>query len=69
MDDIQKEFWGDLQADLFTANTAVYLANQRLDQLISTDGRKAHRPIVSHPQVGNYTPHSDINFDQKTAFK
>lgn len=69
MDDLKKEFWGDLQADLFTANTAVYLANQSLEQLISTDGRKAHRPIVSNPQVGTYVPHSDISFAQKTATK
>ena len=48
MDDIKLEFWGDLQADLYTVNSAVYLANQSLEQLISTDGRKAHRPILSH---------------------
>jgi hypothetical protein len=69
MDDIRKEFWGDLQADLYTANTAVYLANQSLADLISQDGRKAHKPILSHPQTGTYTPHSDISFDQKTASK
>lgn len=69
MDDIKQEFWGDLQADLFTANTAVYLANQSLENLIRKDGRKAHRPILSHPQVGTYTPHSDISFDEKTASK
>lgn len=69
MDDMKQEFWGDLQADLYTANTAIYLANQSLEQIISTDGRKAHRPIASHPDVGTYTPHSDINFDTKTATK
>lgn len=67
--DIKKEFWGDLQADLYTQNTAVYLANQSLEDLISTDGRKAHRPILSHPQVGTYTPHSDITFEAKSATK
>lgn len=69
MGDAKAEFWGDLQADLFTKNTAVYLANQRLENLISTDGRKAHRPILSHPDVGTYTPHSDISFNEKSATK
>lgn len=67
MDALRKEFWGDLQADLFTENTAVYLANQRLESLISTTGWKAHRPILSNPQIGTYTPHTDITFNTKTA--
>ena len=69
MDDIRQEFWGDLQADLFTANTAVYLANQQLENLISTTGYKAHKPILSHPDIGTYTPHTDIDFDSKSATK
>lgn len=69
VDALRQEFWGDLQADLFVKNTAVYLANQRLSNLISTNGRKAHRAILSHPQVGSYTPHSDINFEQKDSKK
>lgn len=69
MDDIKQEFWGDLQADLYTANTAIWLANQSLEDIIRTDGRKAHRPVLSHPQIGTYTPHSDISFDTKTAVK
>jgi len=69
MDDVRKEFWGDLQVDLFTTNSAVYLANTSLEGLISTNGYKAHKPILSHPQVGTYTPHSDISFDTKTATK
>ena len=69
MDSVRQEFWGDLQADLYVANTAVYLANQNLSDLISTTGYKAHRPILSHPQVGTYTPHSDIDFEQKSATK
>ena len=69
MDDIRKEFWGDLQVDLFTANSAVYLANTSLEGLISTTGYKAHKPILSHPQIGTYTPHSDISFDEKSATK
>jgi len=69
MDDIRQEFWGDLQADLYVQNSAVYLANQSLSELISTTGYKAHRPILSHPQVGTYTPHSDISFEEKSASK
>jgi len=69
MDDVRKEFWGDLQVDLFVANSAVYLANTSLEDLIRTDGRKAHKPILSHPQIGTYTPHSDIDFDEKDASK
>lgn len=67
IDDMKAEFWGDLQVDLYTANSAVYLANQSLEQLISLNGRKAHRPILSHAQIGTYTPHSDISFTAKTA--
>lgn len=67
MDDAKQIFWGDLQADLFTKNTAVYLANTSLEDLIKTNGRKAHKPILSHPQVGTYTAHSDITFDEKGA--
>jgi hypothetical protein len=69
MTDVKQEFWGDLQADLYVANTAVYLANQSLEDLIRSDGRKAHKPILSHPQVGTYTPRSDITFESKTATK
>lgn len=67
--DVKAEFWGDLQVDLYTANSAVYLANQSLENLIRADGRKAHKPILSHPQIGTYTPHNDINFAAKTATK
>jgi hypothetical protein len=69
MDDAKQEFWGDLVVDLYTANTAVYLANQSLENLVKTDGRRAHKPILSHPDVGTYTPHTDITFQEKTASK
>ena len=69
MDDVRQEFWGDLQADLYVANTAIYLANQSLSELISETGYKAHRPILSHPQVGTYTPPEDISFEEKAATK
>ncbi len=69
MDDLKQEFWGDLQADLYTDNTAIWLANQTLEQIISTDGHKAHRPIASHPLTGTYIPHNDIEFSKKSAAK
>jgi hypothetical protein len=69
MNDVRQEFWGDLQADLYVKNTAVYLANQSLSELISDTGYKAHKPILSHPQVGTYTAHSDISFESKGASK
>ncbi|MDD4027025.1 MAG: hypothetical protein PHO75_02435 [Candidatus Shapirobacteria bacterium] len=69
MDDVKQEFWGDLQVDLYTANSAIYLANQSLENLISVNGRKAHRPILSHSQIGTYNPGSDISFASKTASK
>lgn len=63
----QAEFWADFQVDLYTNNTAFYLANQRLETLISQNGKKAHRPILSHPVTGTYTPHSDITYGEKSA--
>ena len=66
---MNQEFWGDLQVDLYTANSAIYLANQELEKIISTNGRKAHRPILSHPSMGTYVPHVDIDFDTKGATK
>lgn len=67
MENAREEFWGDLQADLYVKNTAFYLANRSLEDVVNQSGRKIHRPIFSHPQVGTYTPHSDISFTQKTA--
>lgn len=67
MENARQEFWGDLQRDLMVQNTAIYLANRDLESVISQNGRKAHRPIFSHPQVGTYTPHADISFESKTA--
>jgi len=69
MNDARAEFWGDLQNDLYTTTSALYLANQTLESVISTNGRKAHRPILSQPDIGDYTAHTDITFKQKTAEK
>lgn len=67
--DIRAEFWGDLQQDFYTTTSALYLANQTLESVISTDGRKAHKPILSQPSVRDYVPHTDITFDRKVAEK
>lgn len=70
MDDLKLEFWGDMQKTFFVENTALaMLSNSQLEGLISTDGRKAHRPIISMPHVGTYTPYQDITFNRKTAAK
>jgi len=70
MDDAKLEFWGDMQKTLFVENTAVaMLSDSQLEGLISEDGRKAHRPIISLPHSGTYTPYSDITFNRKTASK
>lgn len=69
VDDIKAEFWGDLQMDFYTQTSVLFLANQRLDTVLSQDGRKAHRPILSNPAIRDYVPHTDITFDQKKAEK
>jgi hypothetical protein len=69
MTDAKAEFWGDLQVDLMTQNTAMYLANTSLEGLIRQDGRKAHKPILSIAKTATYVPYSDMDFEQKTATK
>jgi len=70
MDDAKLEFWGDMQKTLFVENTAIaMLSDSQLEGLISEDGRKAHRPIISLPHSGTYTPYTDITFKRKTASK
>jgi len=69
MDDAKAEFWGDLQADFYTQTSTLYLANQTLETVLSTNGKKAHKPILSQPSVRDYVPHSDLTFDQKKAEK
>lgn len=69
MNDAKAEFWGDLQSDFYTTTSALYLANQTLETVLSVDGRKAHKPILSQPTIRDYTPHSDLTFDQKTSEK
>ena len=70
MTDLKLEFWGDMQKTLWVENSALNaLSNTQLEGLISTDGRKAHKPIISLPHSGVYIPYQDINFNRKTASK
>lgn len=67
MDDARAEFWGDLQMDFYRENSALFLANQSLEDILRQDGKKVHKPLLSHPQTGTYTPHTDITFQTKKA--
>jgi hypothetical protein len=67
--DVRAEFWGNLQAEFYTTTSALYLANQELESVISTDGRKAHKPILSQPSIRDYVAHQDLTFDKKKAEK
>ena len=70
LNDLKLEFWGDMQKTFWVENSAVaILSNEQLKGLISTDGRKAHRPIISLPHSGTYTPYRDISFNRKSSSK
>ncbi len=70
LNDLKLEFWGDMQKTFWVENSAVaILSNEQLKGLISTDGRKAHRPIISLPHSGTYTPYNEISFNRKSSSK
>lgn len=69
MDDIKAEIWYEMQKTLFVENTAVFLAATDGASVLSNDGKKYHKPILSKPRSGTYTPYSDITYKQKTASK
>jgi len=50
----------ELQNTLFVENTAVFLAGTDAASVLAVDGRKYHKPIMSHASTGTYTPGSDI---------
>jgi hypothetical protein len=50
-----------MQETLFVENTALYLANSRLENYLAGEGDTVNRVIVSHPSTGTYIPGSDIN--------
>ena len=60
--DLNREHWSPrLQRVYFAENTAVYLAGRDAQSTLSADGRKWHKPIMSHVVDGVYTPGSDID--------
>jgi len=60
-DYLNKEYWSmELQNTLFVENTAVFLAGTDAASVLAVDGRKYHKPIMSHASTGTYTPGSDI---------
>ena len=46
---------------MFVENTAVFLAGTDAASVLAKDGRKFHKPILSHPSVGTYSPTATIN--------
>lgn len=58
---LNREFWAnETQKSLFVENTAVYVANTSLRNLVAGDGDTVNRPILSHPTRATYTPGSDL---------
>ncbi len=59
---LNREFWSqEMQKTLFVENTAVFLAGTEAQAALAQDGRKFHKPILSKPSTGTYTPGTDIN--------
>jgi hypothetical protein len=50
-----------MQEVLFVENTALYLANRRLENVLGGEGDTAKRVILTHPSTGTYSPGTDIN--------
>lgn len=66
--ELDREYWSSaVQETLFVENTAIYLAGGDAQSALSADGKKFHKPIISKPRTGTYTPYSDITFKTKTA--
>lgn len=58
-----------MQKTLFVENTAVYLADTDAASVLSNDGKKVHKPIMSKARTGTYTPYQDIAFKRQSATK
>jgi len=59
---LDKEYWSaEMQKTLFVENTAVFLADYEPSRVLTADGRKYHKPIISKPATGTYTPYQDVN--------
>ena len=57
---LDKEYWSaEMQKTLFVENTAVFLADYEPSRVLTADGRKFHKPIISKPATGTYVPYTD----------
>lgn len=66
--ELDREYWAsEVQETLFVENTALYLAGGEAQSHLSNDGKKFHKPIISKPRTGSYTPYEDIEFKTKSA--
>jgi hypothetical protein len=62
---LNKEYWAnEMQMPLFVENTAVFLADMEPSNVLTADGKKYHKPIISTPKTGTYTPYSAITDNQ-----
>ncbi len=65
---LNKEYWSkELQNTLFVENTAVFLAGTDASSVLAKDGRKYHKPIMSHAKTGTYIPGTDIDDEDYTT--
>lgn len=61
LSNLSKEYWAnEMQLPLFVENTAVFLAGYDPSKVLSADGKKYHKPIISTPQTGTYSPYNDV---------
>lgn len=65
---LDKEYWSaEMQKTLFVENTAVFLADYEPSRVLTADGRKYHKPIISKPATGTYVPYQDATVTTLTA--
>lgn len=65
IDNLNRENWSQrLQRVYYAENSAVYLAGTDAASTLSNDGRKFHKPIMSHVVDEAYTPGTDITDTQ-----
>lgn len=67
--DLKAEIWYEMQETLFVENTAVFLADRSAESVLSHDGKKFHKPIISKAKAETYTPYQDITLRQRKAEK
>lgn len=65
---LNREIWSnEMQKTFFVENTAVFLAGNDGAAALSADGRKYHKPIISHAKTGTYTPGNDVSDKEITS--